>query len=205
MESRTDVYVFLRGADGQLPERPTQVLHCRGFPIPVGSPFGVAPIGDLKGDGRYELVLLEMKGTLTSASSLIDLALSQGLDWVLTIRSFNHGAFSRSPDATVTFKSILPVEWQQQPVFIYGDFNGDGRPDLVVRRSTTLWDIILSANDGRWFDPRSVLTFETPAQGYFQFNDLNGDGRSDIVLRTWGEPRLFIFLSQPQRTKDRNP
>jgi hypothetical protein len=68
-----------------------------------------------------------------------------------------------------------------------------------------VWNIILSTNDGRWFEPQSALTFETPTQGYFQFNDLNGDGRSDIVLRTWDEPRLFIFLSQPQRTKGKGP
>jgi len=55
----TDVYVFLRGADDKLPERPTQILHCRGIPIPIGSTFRSSPIADLKGDGTYELVLME--------------------------------------------------------------------------------------------------------------------------------------------------
>jgi len=28
------LYIFLRGVDQKLPERPTQILHCRGLPIP---------------------------------------------------------------------------------------------------------------------------------------------------------------------------
>ena len=35
LDVKTDLYLFLRGADQKLPERPTQILHCRGFPIPV--------------------------------------------------------------------------------------------------------------------------------------------------------------------------
>jgi hypothetical protein len=205
VETRTDIYIFLRGADGRFPERPTQVLHGRGFPIPIRSPFRASPVGDLKGDGTNELVLIEIKGMLASADRLLDMALSQGLDWVLTIRTFDHGAFSRSPNATVTFKSVLPMEWQQRPVFIGGDFNGDGRPDLVIRRSTTLWNVLLSVTDGRWFDPRAAMAFEAPAQGDFEFNDLNGDGRGDIALRSWDGPQLYIFLSQSQRTKGGSP
>ena len=62
---RTDFYIFLRGADGRLPDRPTQILHCRGLPIPVNSTWTWSPIADLNGDGKYELVLL---GILISSS-----------------------------------------------------------------------------------------------------------------------------------------
>jgi hypothetical protein len=97
------------------------------------------------------------------------------------------------------------MDWQPRPVFIGGDFNGDGRPDLVIRRSTTSWNILLSVTDGRWFEPRAAMTFEAPAQGDFEFNDLNGDGRGDIALRSWDGPQLSLFLSQSQRTKGGSP
>jgi hypothetical protein len=199
VESRTDVYVFLRDADGKLPERPTQVLHCRGFPIPVGSIHRVSPLGDLKDDGTYELILLEFKSTITSASSVVDMAISRGFDWRLAIRMFKQGAFSRSPDATVAIKAIMPVAaLEQWPVFICGDFDGDGHTDFVVQRTSAQWNIFPGTNDPEqrdWFMPKPAISFETPMPGYFEINDLDGDGRSDIVLREPDDPRIFIYLS----------
>jgi hypothetical protein len=204
---RTEVYVFLRGADGRLPERPTQVLHCRGVPIPVGSIWAASPVADLKGDGNYELVLLEPDAMIISASSLVDLLLSRGVDVALTVRRFQHGAFSHNAEASVALKVLL--SWygsRQWPFFIHGDFNGDGRPDLVVQRSSTQWEVFFSTDDGRWFKPQPAMTFEIPMPGYFarryfQIADLNGDGRADIVSHDLDDPRILIFLTQPQRTK----
>ena len=76
------------------------MLHCSGFPIPIGSTDTPSAIGHLKGDDSYQLVLLELKSTLISASSLWEMLVSRGLNWELTIRSCHNGAFSRSPDAT---------------------------------------------------------------------------------------------------------
>jgi hypothetical protein len=202
MDFRTDVHVFLRGADDKLPERPTQVLHCRGFPIPFGSTQKVSPMGDLKGDGKYELVLLELSSLAMSASGLVDMVLTHGLDWKLAIRPFKVGGFSRSPDAAIAITAIMSVaDLEEWPFFICGDFNGDGRPDLVVQRSTTQWNILFSTDDGHWFTPQPAMTFETPMQGYFEINAPNGNGRSDIVLRAYDNPRIFIFQTQPPQTK----
>ena len=207
LDFKTDIYVFLRGADGKLPEQPTQILHCRGFPIPLGSAQLTAPIGDLKGDGTYELVLLEPRVPVASLNTMLDMALSRGVDMALTIRSFKHGAFARSAEASVPVKSLL--SWYgtwQWPFFICGDFNGDGRPDLVVQRSADQWDIFFSTVDGRWFGARPGMEFKMPAEGYFtrrsfEIGDLNGDGRADIVLRDQDDPRIFIFLTPAQTTK----
>ena len=35
LDCKNDIYLFLRGADQSLPERPTQILHCHGFPVPI--------------------------------------------------------------------------------------------------------------------------------------------------------------------------
>ena len=203
MEPRTDVYVFLRGPDGQLPDRPTQVLHCHGFPLPVGNTRLATPIADLNGDGKFELLLVEVKVAVTSASSVMEMALTRGVDMALTIRSFDKGAFSRRPDASVLFTAMMTLEsLEEWSLFICGDFNGDGRPDLVVRRSASQWNIFPSTGAGRRFAPQPTMTFETPMPGYFEFSDLNGDGRADIVLRAKDDPRIFLFLSKPERMKD---
>ncbi len=206
LDVKTDLYLFLRGADQKLPERPTQILHCRGFPIPVGSTQKPSPVGHLKGDGACQVVLLELKSAAITTGGLVDALLSHGLDWSLTIRSFHGGAFASRPDASVPLTTILPAEalgaW---PNFIEGDFNGDGRPDLVVRRSDTQWNIFFSTTDGRWFAPQPGLTFDAPAQGYLEIKDLNGDGLSDIIWHEVGKPSLSIFMSPSRPAKAKNP
>jgi hypothetical protein len=195
-----------RGADEQLPERPTQVLHCRGFPIPFGPKHEWSPMHDLNGDGVCELVLLEFKTTVTSVGGALEMMLSHGLDWALTIRTFHGGAFSGSPDASVPVKGLLPSEvvdgWSYS---IQGDFNGDGRPDLLVRRSETQWNIYFSTTDGRWFEPQPALTFDTPAQGYMEIKDLNGDGLSDIIWHEPDEHRLSVFMTPTHQAKGKQP
>ena len=204
---QTDVYTFLRGANQQLPDQPSQVLHSRGFPIPFGTEREWGPLHDLKGDGVCELVLLEFNARLASASGLVETALSRGLDSSITIRSFHNGAFSASPDASVPAKIIL-ADWEQIgsfPIRIQGDFNGDGRHDLLVRRSETLWNIFVSTNDGSWFAPQPAMTFDAPARGHFETQDLHGDGLADIIWHEPEEHRLTIFMSPPRPAKGKNP
>jgi len=206
LDFKTDIYLFLRGADQELPERPTQILHYRGFPIPIGSTYEASPVHDLNGHGICELVLLEFKIGFTSASGLVEMALSHGVDCSLTIRSFHHGAFSRSPDASVPVTiPIVLEELGAWPICIQGDFNGDGRPDLLVRRSDTQWNIFFSTTDGRWFAPQPAMTFDAPARGFFKINDLNGDGLADIIWYELDNPNLSIFMSPPRQAKGKNP
>jgi hypothetical protein len=206
LDVKTDIYVFLRNADQSLPERPTQILHHRGFPIPFGSLKAPSAVNDLKGDGRCELVLLELKTAGISSGGVVEMVLSHGVDWALTIRSFQRGGFSRSPDASVPVTAILPSEEVREwPIRIQGDFNGDGRPDLLVRRSENRWNIFFSTTDGRWFAPQPAMTFDAPASGYFEINDLNGDGLADIIWREPDEPRLSIFMSPPPPAKGKHP
>jgi hypothetical protein len=204
---QTDLYIFLRGADQQWPGAPTQALHSRGFPISFGFNERFSPLLDLKGDGVCELVLLEFNIRMASASGLLETALSGGLDGSLTIRSFHDGAFSANPDASVPVKIIL-ADWEQFgsfPICIQGDFNGDGRPDLLVRRSETQWNIFVSTNDGSWFTPQPAMTFEAPARGYFETQDLNGDGLADIIWHELQEQRLSIYMSPRRPAKAKNP
>ena len=206
LDFKTDIYIFLRGADQKLPPQPSQILHCSGFPIPTGSTHEPSPFVDLNGDGVCELVLLELKNSISTPSGMLDTALTHGIDWSLTVRTFSHGMFSRSADASLAVTAILPSgELEDWPLFIKGDFNGDGRPDLVVRRNDTQWNIFCSTADGSWFAPQPAMTFEAPRNGYVELRELRGDGLADII---WHEPNkagVTIFMSPPRPTKGKNP
>jgi hypothetical protein len=206
LDLKTDIYVFRRGADQQLPGRPTQILHCRGFPIPIGSTKEESPVNDLNGDGICELVLLEPKTAFASPSGFLEMALSHGVEWSLTIRSFQRGTFSSRPDAAVLVTTIMPLEdLGELPICIQGDFNGDRRPDLLAKRSETQWHIFFSTMDGRWFAPPPALSFNAPARGYLEINDLTGDGLADIIWHEPDEVRLSIFMSPSPQLKGKSP
>ena len=196
LEPRTDVYLFMAGADGRLPDKPTQVLHCRGVPIPLDSTEQESVLADLKRDGNSELILMEINSPLTSGAGILEMALSMGIDCGLAIRTFHDGAFSVAPDARIPCTLLIGQQLQHWPVFVCGDINGDGRPDLLVQRSTTQWNIFLSTPGDSWFTAQPAITFETPLPGYLTIEDINGDGRADIVVRQSDDPRIHILLSR---------
>ncbi len=202
VDPKTDLFVFLRGANGQLPEQPSQVLHTRGFPLCVGPRQDVSPVCDLDGDGIHELVLLAVKALGISSGKVLEMVISRGVDWNLTIRSFRQGEFARSPDASISMTTTLPGEGGPQALFVTdSDFNGDGRRDVMARRSLTEWDVFLSSKDGKWFASQPARTIEVAMDGDFEIRDLNSDGISDIAVRGRDEPRLLILLSQSPRKK----
>jgi hypothetical protein len=206
LDFKTDLYLFLRGADNTLPERPTQSLHCGGFPIPIGSTSEPSPVYDLNGDGMCELVLLEPTTVFTTKSGLVEMALSHGVESSLKIRALHRGAFARNLDASLVVTFLVSVdELAAWPFCIQGDFNGDGRPDFLVRRSDTHWNIYFSTTDKRWFGEQPAMTFGAPALGVFKIKDLNGDGLADILWYELDQPNLSIFMSPPRRAKAKHP
>jgi hypothetical protein len=204
LDMKTEVLVFLRGADDRLPERPSQVLHCRGFPIAARPDADPVPMYDLDGDGKCELILAEIKITVSSWSSVLDTILTHGVDLALTIRSFKRGAYPSLPEASIPITMMLSFQQQLHTFFFFeGDFNGDGRRDMLVRHSASQWDLFLGSVKGNWFTPKPVQSFEIPIEGDFEASDLNGDGISDLMVYATDKPQVLILLSQSPQTNKR--
>jgi len=200
IDVKTNVIIFKRQEDGKLSEKPDQILRCRGIPI-IGDypgPHFCNPFFDINNDGFLDIVFMELKTIPTSVSAFFEILVSKGMDWTLTIRLYKEGkGFSDRTDFKMDFKGMLPFfENFADLINLEGDFNADGRKDLMIKRSPTQSDIYFSSLSNGFFEPEPKLQFEMPAEGRTSVEDLNGDGISDVYLINYEKGRITVFLSK---------
>lgn len=197
------ILLLLRGPDGTLPARPTRVLRHSGLPFGVDRQLGESPFWDLDGDGRCELILAALKTRITSWSGLVNLAVSGGVDWVLTVRSGRDGAYAGSPDFQMDITSMTPRSPSLASLICFdGDFNGDGRKDILVERGPQQFDVYLSSAATGYFQAGPALSFAAPIEvNLINTGDLNGDGISDLFVQNLKEAQIVVCLSQSNQRK----
>ncbi|MHC4112900.1 MAG: FG-GAP repeat domain-containing protein [Planctomycetota bacterium] len=200
VDVKTNIIIFQRQKDGKLPEKPSQVLRCRGIPVEgdYPGPFYFTPFVDIDNDGYLEIVMIELKALLLSASSFVEAIVSKGLDWVLSIRQFKEGkGYSNRADFKMDVTIMLPISEQFAfSINFDGDFNADGRPDLIIRRTPTQSNIYLSSLANGFYEKESKLQLEVPAEGRMSVEELNSDGISDIYLIDYEKGKIAVFLSE---------
>jgi YD repeat-containing protein len=136
-----------------------------------GSPWQISGVGDFNGDGKSDILLFNsstgqvyiwlMDGTTIS---------DQGSPWTL------------GPDSP----------WQ---IVGHGDFNGDGKSDILLHDSSTgqvyIWlmdGTTISSHGSPW-----TLGAGTPWQ-IAGVGDFDGDGKSDILLNDSSTGQVYIWL-----------
>jgi hypothetical protein len=136
---------------------------------------------------------------IVSVSTLFEIFTSESMNWILTVRLYHSGkGFSDKADFKMDFKAMLPFsENFADLINIEGDFNTDGRKDLIIRRSSTQSDIYVSSLSNGFFEQQPILRLEMPQKAKIFIEDLNTDGISDIFAIDYEKGRITLFLSGP--------
>ncbi len=118
---------------------------------------------DLNGDGKTDIIYYTTSGT-----------------WRIWF-SNGDGTFTASGDFRPS-----DVYSNYAPYWAYGDFNGDGKADIIYYTTSGTWRIKFSTGDGTFVDtaafrPGDAASFDSTL---WRYQDLNGDGRTDIIYYT---------------------
>ena len=168
----------------------------------VGGKAGLTVLADVDGDGRAEILLVELRTNPMSIAQIADMFISQGVEWTLAIRSFQPGrGYADRPDARIPF-TALPHEMALDMLHLEADLDGDGRKDLAVRRSLAEIDVF-PGREKVWFTEAPAFRLNCPVSGQLVFRDLNEDRASDIIALDYERRRIGILLSHGAGGKPR--
>ncbi len=151
------------------------VTPAQPAPSPGGGIWQVQATGDLNNDGNVDLL---WRNSTTGENRLW---LMNGANLVQEIPLLNVAPTSATSN------------WRMQGV---GDFNQDGRADILWRNYVTGENIVWYMNGGERLGVESLVNTGTPTQWEIQgVGDFNQDGQPDILWRNQvtGENRLWLM------------
>ncbi|HSY20102.1 MAG TPA: VCBS repeat-containing protein [Candidatus Acidoferrales bacterium] len=194
---------FIADANGRLPAEPQLLFRKNDW-------LAALPVVDVDGDGFPDLML--GYAHLDNRDSLIKEVTAKQLDYSLRFyfyRPANQpgGGFQKEADFQRDVvihldRSDPPMSWVLPQNFLRcvklgGDFNGDGKTDLLVRDHNDSISVYFFRSREKGFSPEPDARFNCPESiDEWRVADLNHDGISDLVVKLSNKKGFRIFLSQ---------
>jgi hypothetical protein len=194
------VSTYMADEHGRIPAEPQQVFRKNDW-IPA------VPVVDVDGDGFPDLVL--GYSHIEDKEGIRKMITSQKLDYNLRFYLYRPGiGFPNEADCQHDVvihldrdRAELPEGGLQQLFVCYvkigGDFNGDGKTDLLVRDHVDGISVYSFVSREKGFSPEPDLRFNCPEPfDEWQVADLNHDGVSDLIVKLAKQKGYRIFISQ---------
>jgi len=149
--------------------------------VPSASSCSTLIVGDVNGDGKDDLVVVNQSACSKGTSS-IDVLISNG-------------------DGSFTVGNNYPITDTNLPGGVLADTTGNGKLDLVVVDQAVpanVWTLLGNGN-GTFQTPTSVALSGESGNGAV-FTDLNGDGLLDLAVMDFSTNKLTIYLATSATT-----
>jgi hypothetical protein len=188
------VGIYRADKHGRIPAEPQQVFRKNDYLAPL-------PVVDVDGDGFLDLVLgfshLDNKESATKAIT------SKRIDFTLKFFFQRPGAgfpdeADCQRDVVIHADQALGIsERYERFVQLGGDFNGDGKTDLLVRDRSDEISVYFFVSREKGFSLKPDLRFRCLEQiEDWEIKDLNNDGVSDLIVKLAKQNGYRIFISQ---------
>ena len=178
------------------------------FVSPAGAFNSVAVVlGNGRGQfGLPKTVSLSETGQSPDSTVLADFNGDGKLDLAVAETNFQSGQLAvflgngRGSFGTPIISPLLSKAINNQGRMFSGDFNGDGKLEVIVMDDfSTGFQVLLGNGDGSFQTPVDTKLNVTLN---FSVGDFNGDGKTDLVVSTFfnGQELISIYLSQGDGT-----
>jgi trimeric autotransporter adhesin len=149
-----------------------------GNPATGNAPFSIA-VGDFNGDGILDLAVANMNPPVENLST-VTILIGNG-------------------NGTFTPTAVSPVTGELSSSISIGDFNGDGKADLVTANAgSNTVTMLLGNGDGTFSAPVSSAAGTNSL--FAAVGDFNGDGLTDVAAANNTPNTVTVLLSQLTET-----
>ena len=191
------VSAYLADPQGRIPLNPQQVFRKNDWSAAL-------PVLDIDGDGFLDLAL--GYSLLDSREGVRKSITAKQLDLSMRVFLSRAGQFAKAAnfqrDVLIHLDQASIVlgwgraDYFQRYVNLEGDFNGDGKKDLLVRDRRDQMSIYFFVSRNQGFSPRPDVVVSCPEpMDAWQPGDLNNDGITDLVVQL-AKGGFRVFISQ---------